>query len=151
MHHRTPLLVVAVAAFAASPAFACGGMHMSTTEQTVVLGALATAPLLAALLVDRAAFALGATLTGLTRRHRPSIAGPLVAAMALVAGVAALSAGDPRPGFVGLALVPLATVLCSATFARSLAVDMAGSRWPRVLRAASVVVFAVLALARIFL
>ena len=105
------------------------------------------APLLAALLVDRGAFALAAYAMGLKRRHQPSALGPLIAVASVVVAVASFTARDYHLGVVGLALVPFAAGVCSLSLLRSLIIDMRGDNLARAVRVFGIAAFVAAALA----
>ncbi len=141
-------LLPVAAVFAASPAFACGP-HLSQAHMNLLMLSMASAPLLAAFLVDRGAFALGAHAADLQRRHRPTVLGPILAALAVAIGLGGAATGHVTVATVGFGLVPVAAVICGLSFARSVIIDQRGAPRAQLLRVGAVVGFALLALARI--
>ena len=144
-------LVPVAAVFAASPAFACGGPRLNSAQMGVLMLSMATAPMLAALLVDRGAFALGAHAVDLERKHKPSIVGPLLAMIAVAVSLTGASMGALGLATVGFTLIPVATVICGLSFMRSVIIDQRGNRRAQTLRVLAVVGFSALALARVAL
>ena len=109
---------------------------------------VATAPLLAAFLVDRGAFALGAYAMDLQRRHKPTVYGPLLAFAAIVVSFFGAHARNIELATVGFALIPVAALVCGLSFVRSVAIDLRGQRGAQILRVAAVVGFGVMAMVR---
>lgn len=143
-------LLPVLAVFTAAPALACGGPDVSSTQMKLMLLTLVSAPALGALLVDRGAFALAAFSRGLKRKHRPTILGPVLALAALFVAVGGLGTNDVDLAVAGLALVPVATVVCGLSFVRSVIIEQRGQPRAQLLRAGAVVAFSVLALVPFF-
>ena len=141
-------LLPAVAVVAASPAFACGGPRFTEAQMGLLTLSMATAPLLAAFLVDRGAFALGAHAMDLQRRHKPTIFGPLLAFAAIAVSIFGAQARDIELATVGFAMIPVAAVICGLSFVRSVLIDLRGQRRAQLLRVGAVVGFGAIALAR---
>lgn len=142
------LSVVAASVLAASPALACGGPRLTSLQMSVLVASMATAPILAALLVDRGAFALGAHAMDLQRRHTPTVIGPVLAAIAVVVALGGASVHAVGAATLGFALVPVAAAVCGISFVRSVIIDLRGQLRAQLLRVGAVVAFAALALAR---
>ena len=142
-------LLPAVAVVAASPAFACGGPRFTETQMGLLMVSMATAPLLAAFLVDRGAFALGAHAMDLQRRHKPTVVGPLLALIAVAVSLAGASSRQIDVATFGFALIPVATMICGLSFVRSVLIDLRGQRRAQALRVGAVVGFGLLAMARL--
>ena len=140
-------LLPAVAVVAASPAFACGGPRFTSTQMGLLMASMATAPLLAAFLVDRGAFALGAHAMDLPRRHKPTVVGPLLALVAIVVALAGAQSRQIEVATFGFALIPMATTICGLSFVRSVLIDLRGQRRAQALRVGAVVGFGLLAMA----
>jgi len=139
--------LVALGSFlAAAPAFACGP-RFTDTELHVLSWSMLAAPLLAALLVDRGAFALAAYSMGMKRRHAPSAFGPMVAVAAVAIALLSVGARDVHLAVFGFALIPLAAALCSISLLRSVLIDMRGNTAAVLLRVSAIVLFVALALA----
>jgi hypothetical protein len=138
-------LLPVAAVFAASPAFACGGPDVSSTQMGVLMASMLTAPLLAALLVDRGAFALGAYATKMQRKHKPTIIGPVLALLAVFVTLAAVNARDLDLAVTGLAVVPVAAAVCGLSFIRSVIIEQRGQPRAQALRVVAVVLFGALA------
>jgi hypothetical protein len=152
----TNKLLVALAPFTAlvaGPALACGhsAVAVNDLQLRILTASMVAAPLLAALLVDRGAFALAAFATGLKRRHRPSALGPVLAMVAVVIALSSVGAHDLNLAVVGFAFVPVAAVVCGLSFLRSVRIDLRGRPGPQLLRVGAFVAFALIALARLFL
>ncbi len=143
------LLASVVAAFAAAPAWACGPA-VNDAQMSVLTASMVAAPILAALLVDRGAFALAAYATNLPRRHRPTALGPMLALVSVVIALSSVGAHDINMAVVGFAFVPLAAAVCGLSFLRSVLIDMKGRTGPQLLRVGAVVGFVALALTRVF-
>jgi hypothetical protein len=135
------------AVFAAAPAFACGP-HLSHAHMSLLQLSMASAPLLAAFLVDRGAFALGAHAADVPRRHRPTVLGPIVAILALAIGLGGAANNHFTIATIGFSLVPVAAVICGLSFVRSVIIDQRGAPRAQLLRVGAVVGFSLLALAR---
>jgi hypothetical protein len=143
----TLLLSLALFSLVSLPAAACGGgSHLSWEQGAVLKASLLTAPLLAALLVDRGAFALGTYALGLKRRMRLSPVAPLLAVAALFTVGFAMTRSDLDMALAGLALVPLAAAAGTVSFLRSVFIEMRGQPRAQLLRLGAVLAFAVLAL-----
>jgi hypothetical protein len=144
------LTLALLSGFCAAPAFACGGPELGDFQLRVLTASMITAPILAALLVDRGAFALAACALNLKRLHRPSIAGPLLAFVAVVVALGSVAGRDIELAIGGFALVPVAAMICAVSFARSVIVDMRGQAGPQLLRVFAVAAFVAIALLRTF-
>ena len=108
---------------------------------------MVAAPILAALLVDRGAFALGAVATGMKRRHQPTLLGPFLALVAVFGTVAAVSVSDVDAAVMAFSVIPVAATICGLSFVRSVLIDQRGNRRAQALRVAAVVAFSAVALA----
>lgn len=137
-----------VAAFAAAPAMACGPA-LDEPQFAVLTASMVAAPILAALLVDRGAFALAAYATNMPRCHRPTALGPILALLSVVIALSSVGAHDINLAVVGFAFVPAAAAVCMASFLRSVVIDMKGQVGPRLLRLGAVFGFVALALLRL--
>lgn len=134
----------------AAPALACGGPAVSDFQMRVLTAAMITAPVLAALLVDRGAFALASYALNMKRRHRPTAFGPLLALVAVTVALGSVASRDMDVAVVGFALVPLAALVCGLSFVRSVIIDMRGHRPAQLVRAAAIAAFVTIALVRVF-
>lgn len=141
-----------------SGALACGGgVHgaqevprgdIGDFQLSLLMAAMIAAPILAALLVDRGAFALAGYANGLKRRHQPSAVGPMLAVVSVVLAVGAVTARDFNLAMVGFAVVPVAAAACAVSFVRSVIIDLRGQPAAQALRVSAVVLFVALAVAR---
>ena len=112
----------------------------------VLTASVIAAPILAALLVDRGAFALAACVTGLKRRHRPSVVGPLLTVFAISIALTSVAAHDINAAVAGFAVIPVAAAVCAVSFTRSVLIDMRGQTAPRLLRVLAVAGFVAIAM-----
>ncbi|MDP2341311.1 MAG: hypothetical protein Q8O67_10150 [Deltaproteobacteria bacterium] len=135
--------------FWAAPAFACGGPVFGDFQLRVLTLSMVAAPVLAALLVDRGAFALGACALGLQRKHRPTAAGPLLALFAVTIALTSVASRDLNVAVAGFAFVPVAAAVCTLSFVRSVLIDMRGQPRAQLLRVAAVAGFVAIALLRV--
>lgn len=132
-------LLPVLALFSAAPALACGGPQLTSGQFTVLVVSLFSAPILAALLVDRGAFALAAHARGLTRRHRPTLLGPVLAVFALLVAAAGVFSNDIDLAFLGAVAVPFAAGVSALSFVRSVIIEQRGQPRAQALRVAGVV------------
>lgn len=143
-----PTLVL-LSLLVAAPAFACGGSAFSDSQlRVLMLGALCV-PLLAALLVDRGAFALAAATLGLKRLHRASIVGPLLGVSAPLLGFFGAATSNVYLAVAGFALVPAAVVVCAWSFGASVLIELRGNKKAQLLRVLAVVAFAAAAVVHV--
>ncbi len=133
----------------AAPALACGGPAIGEAQMQVLTASMIAAPVLAALLVDRGAFALGAYAMDMKRRHRPTALGPLLALVAVVVAACGGVARDLDLAVVGFGVVPLAALVCFLSFVRSVAIDQRDQPRAQLLRVAAVAAFVAIALLRV--
>ena len=131
---------------AASPAFACGGPRLSGAQMGVLTVSMLTAPLLAALLVDRGAFSLAAHALGMKRQHRPTAIGPVLALLAVTVAMAGIGSRDVDMAVAALTVVPVAAVVCGLSFVRSVIIEQRGQPRAQALRVAAVALFSSLAI-----
>ncbi len=132
---------------AAAPAMACGGPSFTNAQVSVLTLSVFAAPILAALLVDRGAFALGAIALGLKRKHRPTMMGPFLALLAVLGATAAVSRSDIDSAVVAFSVIPVAAAVTGLSFVRSVIIEQRGNRRAQLLRVAAVVLFSGIALA----
>jgi hypothetical protein len=135
LHRLLPVLAL----FSAAPALACGGPQFTTGQFAVLVVSFFSAPVLAALLVDRGAFALAAHARGLSRKHRPTLLGPILALFAVLVASAGVFANDIDLGFLGAVAVPFAAVVSGLSFVRSVIIEQRGQPRAQALRVAGVV------------
>ena len=138
-------LLPAVSVFAAAPALACGGPDISSTQMGVLMASMVAAPLLAALIVDRGTFTLAGHVRGLTRKHRPTVVGPILAAVSLIVTFFGVTQSDVDLAVAGFALVPVAAAICGMSFIRSVIIEQRGQPKAQALRIAGVIVFSLVA------
>jgi len=139
-------LLPAVSVFAAAPALACGGPVASSALMGVILASMVAAPLLAALIVDRGTFTLAGHMRGLTRKHRPTVFGPILAAVSLIVTFIGVQS-DVDLALTGFALVPVAAAICGMSFIRSVIIEQRGQPEAQALRVAGVIVFSLVGVA----
>lgn len=148
MTNKLPVVLAPLAAVVAGVlAYPRGSDGVGELQLSILVASMVTAPILAALLVDRGAFALAGYALGLKRRHQPSAAGPLLAVAAVVTALFSVSVHDFNLAVVGFAFISIAAVFCAASFVRSVAIDLRGQLAPQALRVAAVVCFVALAVA----
>jgi hypothetical protein len=135
LHRLLPVLAM----LSAAPALACGGPQFTTGQFTVLLAAFFSAPVLAALLVDRGAFALAAHARGVARQHRPTLLGPVLAVFAVLVAVAGVVTNDIDVAFLGAVAVPFAAVVSALSFVRSVIIEQRGQPRAQALRVVGVV------------
>lgn len=147
MRRSTLVASVLTAMTVAAPAFACGGPRFSGLQVSALMASMFAAPILAALLVDRGAFALGTMVMGIKRRHAPTLVGPFLALAAILGTLAAVSVSDVDAAVVAFSVIPVAAIVCGLSFVRSVIIEQRGNPRAQALRVAAVVGFSVVALA----
>ncbi len=129
---------------AAAPALACGGPSFSSTELVMLMLGLGSAPLLAALTVDRGAFSIATHAMKMKRKHQPTAFGPLLTLIAIAVAFTGIGMGSESFAYMGLAIIPVATVVSGLSFVRSVIIEQRGHLLSQVLRVGAVALFAVL-------
>lgn len=132
----------------ATPAFACGGPRLSSAQMGILMVSMAAAPLLAAFLVDRGAFALAGYAFGLKRKHQPTAVGPVLAVAAVAISLGSMAMHNLDMAVIGFGLVPVAAAICGLSFLRSVIIEQRGNRRAQLLRVGAIFGFGLLAMAR---
>lgn len=144
-----PFLPLAAMFVAATPALACGGPAVSNFQMGILVLSMAAAPLLAALLVDRGAFALGGFAFNLKRKHNPTAAGPLLALAAVVISSGSLAMHNLEMAVLGFAVVPVAALVCGLSFVRSVIIEQRGAPRAQLLRIVAIAGFGLIGMVRL--